>query len=203
MRLVDLSLKSRPVVVVPYDARWPAEFDELARRLDRILEEEALRIDHIGSTSVPGLCAKDLVDVQITVRSLDSRDAFVERMASHGYRERTGPHVVDVYEDLADPTSPELRKRYFREPEGEKRVHLHVREAGRFNQRYALLFRDFLRSNAAARRAYGEVKQRAAKIFPENIDGYLFIKEPVMDLIFQSAERWALETSWGQKTTPE
>lgn len=197
MRDVDLDLVSRAIDVVPYDARWPDEYRALEARLHAALGDAALRIDHIGSTAVPGLCAKDLIDIQITVASLDDGDALTTRLQAAGFRQtKASPFVYDLLASLDTPHSPELRKRYFREPLGEKRVHIHVREAGRLNQRYALLFRDYLRATPTARQAYGELKTRAAQIFPHNIDGYLFLKEPMMDLIYEAAQRWAKGAGW-------
>jgi GrpB-like predicted nucleotidyltransferase (UPF0157 family) len=93
-------------------------------------------------------------------------------------------------------TDPELRKLFMREPEGERRVHVHIRERGRFNQRYALLFRDYLRGSAEARAAYELVKQHAAQLFPDSIDGYLLLKDPVFHLIYQAASLWAEKVGW-------
>jgi GrpB-like predicted nucleotidyltransferase (UPF0157 family) len=92
--------------------------------------------------------------------------------------------------------SPELRKQFFREPEGARRTHIHIREAGRLNQRYALLFRDYLRTDGGARQAYEAVKRRLAEVYPDDIDGYLSIKDPVMDLIYRGAEHWAIAMRW-------
>ena len=75
-------------------------------------------------------------------------------------------------------------------------VHLHLREAGRFNARYALLCRDYLRAQAPARQEYELLKQRAAQLFPASIEGYLFLKEPVFHLLYQAAELWAQATGW-------
>ena len=72
----DLTRVSRPVVIIPYQAGWPAEFQNSAAHLRAILGGLALRIDHIGSTSVPGLAAKDIVDIQITVADLDRMEPF-------------------------------------------------------------------------------------------------------------------------------
>ena len=187
--------KSRPVVVVPYKASWEEEFRTIGSRLRSILQTEALRIDHIGSTSVPGLAAKNIIDIQITVRNLDEMEPFIERMASNGYRHREG-NTSDLFvgEEMQDEA--QWRKMYFREAEGDGRLHLHVREEGRLNQRYALLFRDFLRSNTTVRKGYEQIKQRLAEIFPESIEGYLYIKDPLMDIIFEGASIWARETDW-------
>jgi GrpB-like predicted nucleotidyltransferase (UPF0157 family) len=71
-----------------------------------------------------------------------------------------------------------------------------MREEGRLNQRYALLFRDYLRASPTVRVAYGIIKERLATVFPESIDGYLYIKDPVMDLMFAAAESWASTCRW-------
>ena len=111
-----------------------------------------------------------------------------------GFRQR-GDFQYDVFFGMGD-TDPELRKIYIREPEGDRRTHVHVREHGRFNQRYALLFRDYLRASPQACVGYAELKRRAAHLFPESIDGYLFIKEPALHLIYDAASRWAAEVGW-------
>ena len=175
----DLKRKTRPIVILPTQESWREEFLQIGTQLRLILSEHALRIDHIGSTSVPDLGAKDIVDIQITVSNLDEMDEFTERICAQGFKQRDGIQ----YDNFCGPEmedSAEWRKRYFREPEGHRIVHIHVREQGRLNQRYALLFRDFLRANITVRAGYETIKRRLAKIFPENIDGYLYIKDPVM-----------------------
>lgn len=94
------------------------------------------------------------------------------------------------------PDSLELKKEFFREPIGSRRAHIHVREAGQLNQRYALVFRDYLRSNPRARSAYEAIKRQLAHSYPTDIESYLAIKDPVMDLIYAAAETWALTTNW-------
>ncbi len=191
----DLSRKSRPTVIVPYQRRWIEEFEASARRLRSIVGDQVLRIDHIGSTAVTGLGAKDIVDIQFTVSDLESLQELEDRMTQSHFVFR-----VDVRSDNflgSDNGDPrEWRKAYFREPSGEKRTHIHVRELGRRNQQYALLFRDFLRANDNTRRAYELVKVRLSEVFPECIDGYLYIKDPLMDIIFEGAKVWARQEEW-------
>jgi GrpB-like predicted nucleotidyltransferase (UPF0157 family) len=95
-----------------------------------------------------------------------------------------------------EATDPQLLKLYMREPEGERRAHIHVREIGRFNQRYALLFRDYLRDSEAVRVEYEVIKRRAAQLFPDSIDGYLFLKDPVFHIIYEAACLWARSVEW-------
>ena len=124
-----------PVEIVSYTDDWPRRFRLLAGDMRATLGETALRIDHIGSTSVPGLAAKPIVDMQISVAGFEPLDAFRLPLESLGYVFR------------AD--NPERTKRYFREPPGEPRTHIHVRQRGSWAEQFALLFRDYLRSHPA------------------------------------------------------
>jgi GrpB-like predicted nucleotidyltransferase (UPF0157 family) len=183
-----------PILIVPYDERWPAEFERIGTALRAALGELALRIDHIGSTAVPGLAAKDVIDVQVTVAVLDAA-AIAPALAPLGYALRediTRDHVPPGWTD--DPA--EWRKLYFRAPAGQRRTHLHVRQAGRANQRYALLFRDFVRAASVTAAAYAQVKEALARLHPEDEDAYYDVKDPVCDIIVDAAARWAAETGY-------
>jgi len=195
MATFDLARKSRPVVITEYQARWPGEFEMMAQRIRSLVgTAAALRIDHIGSTAVPGLAAKDVIDVQVTVPNLNDTGALTQPLWAAGFRQGAEFQRDEFRGKAAD--DPELRKLYLREPEGERRVHIHVREQGRFNQRYALLFRDYLRAAPPVRREYELLKRRAAQVFPDSIDGYLFLKDPVFHLIYEGAELWAQAVGW-------
>ncbi len=180
------------VEIMPYQPRWPDEFRTIATALRRGLGDLALRIDHIGSTSVPGLAAKDVIDVQITVAALD--EALISAMEAIGYTLPEG-----VWRDHRPPghTGPESdwQKLLFRPPPGQRRTNTHVRVQGRANQRYALLFRDFLRAHPGTAGAYAELKRRLAahladpQMYPE-------VKDPAVDLIYFAAEVWAADTGW-------
>jgi len=185
--------KSRPVEVVPHTPSWPDEFQTVAAELGDFFGDLALRIDHIGSTSVPGLPAKDIIDVQVTVASVD--DERLATVIENGPYRTRADIVSDSFVGLPDD-SPDLRKRFIGERDGQRRIHVHLRERGRFNQRYALLFRDFLRATPPAATAYAVMKERLAALFPDSIDGYLYIKDPLMDLIYVTAETWATATGW-------
>jgi GrpB-like predicted nucleotidyltransferase (UPF0157 family) len=195
--LYRLHQKSGPVVVVPYRPEWPAEFLRRARAMRAALDDSVLRIDHIGSTSVPGLAAKDIIDVQVTVRELDDNEPWAARFNAAGYQPRP-----DIQSDHSPPwfqgDPREWKKRYVREPATEQRTHIHIRAAGRQNQRFALLFRDFLRAQPRFATTYGLIKQRLSELFPESIDNYLYVKDPAVDLIIAAAEEWAKATQWAQ-----
>lgn len=181
--------QGRPIEIVPYDATWPQQFEAIANQLHTCLGALAVQIDHIGSTSVPGLAAKDAIDIQITVNDID--DKLLEgRLTQAGFRiKATISH--DNFIGIQEENHPQMRKRFAREIAGERRAHIHIRQVGMLNQRYALLFRDYLRSSSVTRDAYQVIKERLAKLFPNSIEGYLYIKDPLMDLMFEAAEQWA------------
>jgi GrpB-like predicted nucleotidyltransferase (UPF0157 family) len=189
------------IVIVPYDPRWPQAFDALASPIAAALGDLALRVDHIGSTSVPGLAAKDIIDVQVTVADLDD-DAIATRLATLGFTQHPtigGDHVPPgLSAGEADPAR--WRKRYFRAPAGMRPMHLHVRQAGLPNQRYPLLFRDYLRATPMAAGAYRQIKEALARLHPDDVDAYYDVKDPACDLIAGAAELWAIQTGWTVET---
>lgn len=190
----EIANKSGAVAVIAHRPHWAGEFTQLGRRIRELVGAAALRIDHIGSTAVPGLAAKDVIDIQITVADLDGAGPLTSRLATAGFRLKDAIQC-DQFHGLA-ATDPHLRKLYFREPLGERRTHIHIRELGRFNQRYALLFRDYLRAAPSIADEYALFKQRAAQLFPDSIDGYLDLKEPVFHILYASASLWAEKVAW-------
>jgi GrpB-like predicted nucleotidyltransferase (UPF0157 family) len=171
-----------PIVIVPYNAEWPERFARLGTAVRDALGDVALRIDHIGSTAVPGLAAKPVIDIQISVASLEPLDAYRIPLEGLGYRFR--------------PDNPDLTKRYFREPAGEQRTHVHVREAGSWSEQLALLFRDHLRVHPADAKQYAETKAQLAMIYGSDREGYSEAKGPVIWQIVARAHAWSQETGW-------
>jgi GrpB-like predicted nucleotidyltransferase (UPF0157 family) len=172
------------------------DFTQIARHIRELVGQAAIRIDHIGSTAVPRLGAKDVIDIQITVSDLDKAGEVTNPLRAAGFRLAAG-FQYDVFHNKPE-TDPELRKLYMREPEGERRAHIHIRELGRFNQRYALLFRDYLRSSENVRAEYELLKRRASQLSPESIDGYLSLKDPVEHVIYEAASLWAEKVAWSE-----
>jgi GrpB-like predicted nucleotidyltransferase (UPF0157 family) len=182
------------IEIVAYRPAWAAEFAAIAAELRRALGPAARRIDHIGSTAVPGLAAKDIIDVQITVADLDD-DRIAAALTGAGYRAR--PDIAHDHRP-AGAMGPDADwvKRYFRESPGRRPLHIHVREEGRPNQRYPLLVRDYLRTHPAAAGAYAEAKRRLAAIVGDDSGLYADTKDPISDLIALAAEAWAAATGW-------
>lgn len=177
------------VVIVPYSERWPAEFARVGRRLRGVLGGRALRIDHIGSTAVAGLDAKDRIDVQVEVADLDDANP----LGGAGYVEFAP--VADHEPPGAEAVPADWAKRLFQNPPAERPTNIHVRREGRPNARYALLFRDYLRAHPAAAAAYADLKRRLAAELPR-LDRYTDVKDAACDLIVVAAEDWATATRW-------
>ncbi len=184
-----------PIEIIAYQSRWVDEFLELSQKLRDALGILALRIDHIGSTSVPNLAAKDIIDIQVTVANLDARDLRLRfEQAGLVWRE-------DITHDHCPRgmslESSQLEKRYAQFiPPMQPKTHVHVRVDGRFNQRYALLCRDYLRTHPVTREAYAEIKYQLARYFPNNAEAYYDIKDPAFDLFMAGAWEWAEWTAW-------
>jgi GrpB-like predicted nucleotidyltransferase (UPF0157 family) len=185
------------IQIAPYNPAWPGEFARLAAPVRAALGPLALRIDHIGSTAVPSLPAKDVIDMQVTVERL--ADAVEAALVGAGYARLT--HIDHDHVPPGAPSDPaEWAKWIFKERAG-RRVNLHVRLAGRANQRYPILFRDYLRAHAPARDAYAQVKQALARLHPDDIEAYYDVKDPVCDIIMAAADAWAAATRWAPGTS--
>lgn len=183
------------ITIVPYRPAWPAEFEALGNAVRVALGDVALRVDHIGSTSVPGLSAKDVIDIQVTVRALDEPVETALRGA--GYRRLE--HIVSDHRPPGwEGGDEEWGKWFFRATDVGRPVNLHVRVAGRANQRYPLLFRDYLRAHSPVAQAYAQVKIALSRHHPDDVGAYYDIKDPVCDIIMGGAEAWAARVGWQQ-----
>src|SRR6516225_8602600 len=114
------------ITIVAYDTSWPEAFISVAQPLRTALGDVALRIDHIGSTSVPGLAAKDIIDVQVTVKDFSCTSQLVSALGSLGYSlipHITGDHLPPLYQG----PEADWEKRMFRPPANQRPIHLHIR----------------------------------------------------------------------------
>ncbi len=141
------------IELVPWDPAWPAAFVAEAERIRGLADLDAVRVDHVGSTAVPGLAAKPVIDLQISLRRLHPLEPHVAALARLGYRHVAHPD---------DATYPFLHR-----PEGWPHSHhVHLCEAGGEEERRHLAFRDYLRDHPAERDAYLAEKQRLAAEAP-------------------------------------
>lgn len=175
-------MSERVIRIEPYDPAWPLRFAELGRRLREALGDVALRIDHIGSTAVPELAAKPVIDIQVSVAALEPVDPFREPLKRLRF----------VYR----PDNTERTKRYFREPPGERRTHIHVRKAGSFSEQLPLLLRDYLREHPDELAGYEQLKRDLAETYGHDGAGYTDAKVPWFWETVRRADTWAQRTGW-------
>lgn len=170
-----------PVEVVGYDPGWPERFRDWSVRLARELGAVASRIDHVGSTAVPGLAAKPIIDVQVSVPDVEDEAAYVPAIERAGvaFRAREPEH------------------RYFR-PAGDRPrdVQVHVGGAGSTWERTHLLFRDFLRADTATRDGYARLKRQLADRYREDRIAYNEAKTNFILDAMSRAEAWAVDHGW-------
>jgi GrpB-like predicted nucleotidyltransferase (UPF0157 family) len=136
--------------IVPYQYSWPEEFAREARTLQREFGGLAQRIDHVGSTAVPGLSAKPVIDIQISVLSLNPSSPFVVPLERLGYAQVHFGEFDKVYPFFTKP------------PEWPSTHHVHLCEVGGEQEARHLAFRNYLRDHPALARQYVELKVRLA-----------------------------------------
>lgn len=160
------------VLIADYDPDWPDKFREHAGGIAAALGDVALRIEHIGSTSVPGLAAKAIIDILLVVKDSANEDCYLPQLQTAGYELR-----------VREPDWHEHRM--FRTPG--KDVHVHVFSAGSPEIGRHLIFRDRLRSNADDRSLYEQTKRRLAERSWPAMDDYARAKTEVIESIIAKA----------------
>jgi dephospho-CoA kinase len=196
--------RARPVLV-PYDPSWPEQARRIVARLNTACGHHAVRIDHVGSTAVEGLDAKDAIDVQVTVASLDAADELAEALTNAGYLRM--PITADVSKSDSRSTVPEFdhasdealwHKRIHASADPGRPTYVHLRVDGWPNQQFALLFVDWLAANPDARQHYLAVKREAeGATRPDGgIEDYVAAKEPWFLDAYRQAWGWADASGW-------
>ena len=181
------------IVIHDYDPMWPKVFEVFRSSLLEILGPLVLRIDHIGSTAVPGLAAKDVIDIQVTVQALSPE--ITKRFVEAGYQ--PWPQIAYDHVPLGEDDNPQSwAKLLFYQPPGQRRVNVHVRIHGNPNQRYPLLFRDYLRAHPNSAATIALIKREIAKRHADDEDAYYDIKDPAYDLIWDAAQEWSRRIGW-------
>lgn len=166
------------VVVVPHDPRWRDAFEAEARDIAAALGENVVAIHHVGSTSIPGIHAKPVVDLLLEVKDVAELDARSPAMEALGY---------EVMGEYGIPG-----RRYFRkdDQEGTRTHHVHAFEAGSAEAVRHLAFRDYMIAHPADARRYSELKRRLAAEHPRNIDGYMDGKDGFIREMDRRAAEW-------------
>ena len=182
-------------LVVAYRPEWPTQAEAAIAELVAAPGIVAQRFDHIGSTSILMMSAKDVIDLQVSVSSLKEADHLLAGPLTACGFSPTGSNQDHIPEGRDD--DPELwRKRLWtRRIPRTPSINLHVRKAGSPNERFALLFRDWFRSHPDAVSAYGAFKVGLAGL-TATTSRYADAKDPVVDVIMEAAEDWAANVQW-------
>ncbi|MFG1777418.1 dephospho-CoA kinase [Micromonospora sp. NPDC049048] len=186
------AVPSGRVVLAEADPTWPQQYARLAARIRHALAPADPRLDHIGSTAVPGLAAKDVIDIQLTVPTLADADGpLADRLAAAGFPRLPG----EWWDKPRPPGSGRWEKRLHGSADPGRPVHLHVRPADSPGWRYALLMRDHLRADPDQRSAYLALKRELAASAPDSAT-WTTAKDPWFDEEHLRAEQWAAQTGW-------
>ena len=166
-------MRTQKVVVLPYDKAWQSAFEAIRLELEAALGSLAIGIEHVGSTSVEGLSAKPCIDIDVIIRDYSSFDAVVQKLGAIGYIHEGDLGIKDR-EAFKYSDKPHLLKH-----------HLYVCPQNSRELRRHITFRDFLSSNPQAAKQYGQVKERAAQLYPNDIDGYIKYKTPCIEELYR------------------
>lgn len=166
------------VEVVPPDPSWPAAFAKAAQEVTAILGANLITVHHIGSTAIPGIWAKPIIDLMPEVRDITLVDGVNEAMQAIGYQ---------VMGELGIPG-----RRYFRRDNaaGFRTHHVHMFETGSSQIDRHLAFRDYMIAHPAQAQVYSELKQRLAAQFPTDIEGYMDGKDGFIKAMDEEAALW-------------
>jgi GrpB-like predicted nucleotidyltransferase (UPF0157 family) len=169
------------IIIQPYDSNWPALFEAEKARLEQSLRGHFVSIQHIGSTSVPGLGAKPIIDIMIAVYSLAEADEFCVR-----------PIVEMGYSHIAEFEAETPQRRFFRKETaaGVRTHHIHLVEINSDWWVDHLLFRDYLRGNSQARRAYEAHKRQLTEQEWNSSNDYADAKAAFIQRIMEEARAW-------------
>ncbi len=181
------------LALTPYRHSWPAEYQRIAGRVRRAMGKHARRVDHVGSTSVPGMPAEDVIDVLVTVADLSDADAAQEPLEAAGFPRAAEIRGDEPWPYAPDPAEWEKRLHGFTDPGRPVRIHLARAETAGW--RVLLLMRDWLRAVPAAADEHAREKRRIAESHPR-VTGYGAAKEPWFDAAMPRAEAWASATGW-------
>ena len=173
----------RRIEVVDYDPLWIAGFEKEAAVLNSVFGERVVEMHHIGSTAVPNLDAKPIIDILVILDNTDDINSFDRAMEDFGYRVRG---------ECLDATIPGTPGRFYftKETNGVRSHHVHVYAKGHWEISDKLAFRDYLRAHIDKATAYGELKRRIAAQYRFDNIGYMRAKDGFVKSTLLEARRW-------------
>ena len=166
-------MKTRRVIVLPYDEAWKSAFESIKAELESALGDLIVGIEHVGSTSVEGMSAKPCIDIDVIIRDRSMLDAVITALATIGYIHEGDLGIKDREAFRYTDKRHLMAHHLYVCPECSEELHRHVR------------FREFLRNNPDAVKTYSAAKEAAAQLFPNDIDGYIEYKSPYIDTLYR------------------
>lgn len=165
-------MRTTKVTVVPYDKAWQSDFEAIKREIEAAVADLIVGIEHVGSTSVAGMSAKPCIDLDVIIRDYTVFATVVEKLGSIGYIHE-GDLGIKGREAFRYSNKPHLQTHHLYVcPQDSAELHRHI------------AFRDFLKSHPDAVKKYSAVKETAARLFPDDIDGYIAYKSPCIEELY-------------------
>ena len=166
-------MRTSKVIVMPYDKKWQTDFEKIKFELENAIGDLILGIEHVGSTSVQGISAKPCIDIDVVIKDYSVFDILVSRLADIGYIHEGDLGIKDR-EAFKYTNKPHLQTHHLYVcPQYSTELHRHI------------TFRDYLRTHPEAVNEYSKVKEKAAQLFPDDIDSYIEFKSPCIAKLYK------------------
>lgn len=174
---IDLNI-NRKYTLQEYDLNWQNKFDEIKIHLSHVFKKKAIKIEHVGSTSIVGMKAKSLIDILVVIKKIESFDEEKEKMISAGYEwgdEYIGPNTLIFYKIAKD---------------GSKTENIHVCEQGSCHEKRFLVMRAFFRAFPEKAKEYSELKEKNFNLYQDNYPAYREAKDAFLGRIELESYEW-------------
>ena len=166
-------MRTRKVVVLPYDVDWQSAFEKIKGEIEEVIGDLIIGIEHIGSTSVEGMSAKPCIDIDVIIKDYSAFTAVVDGLKTIGYIHEGDLGIKDREAFKYSGKEHLLMHHLYVCPKYSEELHRHV------------TFRDFLRNNPKAVKKYSLIKEKAAELFPNDIDGYIEYKSSCIEELYK------------------
>ena len=165
-------MRTKKVIVVPYDKAWKSAFEEIKKEIEGVIGDLIIGIEHVGSTSVEGLSANPIIDIDVVIKDYSVFATVVQKLETIGYIHEGDLGIKDR-EAFKYSNKPHLQKHHLYVcPQYSEELHRHV------------TFRDYLKNNREAVQKYSLVKETAAILFPNEIEKYIDYKTPCIEELY-------------------
>lgn len=166
-------MKTKKVIVLPYDAAWESAFDAIRAEIEAALGDLMLGIEHVGSTSVKGMSAKPCIDIDVVIRDYSVFDTVVQKLDAIGYIHEGDLGIRD--------------REAFKYADKRHLMMHHLYVCPQYSEELCrhITFRDFLRQNSEAAKEYSLVKEKAAELYPNDIDQYIEYKSSCIEALYK------------------